>query len=413
MTRIVAIEPNPERGALLERLVHDSIGAAVTLVTSTTTALAAIEAQPPDLILTSTLITPRDERQLVTHLRQTSALRHLPVLTIPPVAEARESEARGFLARFRRRRPAAIEPLYDFGVIAVRIEEAIAQSKIAIADSDDDRPQVVVDLPAVVEPAMSETAISVSYDVFKPRERAMRWAGWELPWLSSVKVPWGIDLRLINISRTGLLVESRARISPGATTTFRLWGPGRDVTIPARIVRSDVASVDRFGVKYHAAAVFDQVIDTMMPEPSVPVDVDSHFTALVDAIRAKAMAGANPTQLRAEFEAGVMQMVTARDVRLRDVPVAENDGRESVYFRVGTPEEPAVLQVTFEANYQPRLEEFAALKAAALAASFVVDVTDTARQVKLPMLKAAALVNAPLRLIPPASESTLELRPTA
>src|SRR4051794_3934576 len=124
MNRIVAIEPSPERGARLRHLVRDAVKADVTLVTSTKCALAAIATRPPDLILTSTLITPNDERALVNHLRQTPALRHLLILTIPPVAEPRQPEKKSWLARWRRRRPAFTEPLYDFGAIAMRIEEA-------------------------------------------------------------------------------------------------------------------------------------------------------------------------------------------------------------------------------------------------------------------------------------------------
>jgi hypothetical protein len=246
--------------------------------------------------------------------------------------------------------------------------------------------------------------------VFTKRTRATRWEGWQLPWLKSINVPGGIEARLINLSSTGLLVESGARIAPGAATTFRLWGPHRDLTVPARIVRSEVASVDRFGVKYHAAAVFDFTFDTMMPDP---IEAGVHLDDLVETIRRKADGGASAAELCVEFEAGIMKLVSVRDVRLRDVPVAENDGRESVYFTVSRLDAPAVLQVTFEANYQPRADEFNALKAAAAAAARIVDAIGTARQIKITARTAPARVSAPLRLVPHASESALELRPTA
>jgi hypothetical protein len=69
--------------------------------------------------------------------------------------------------------------------------------------------------------------------------------------------------------------------------------------------------------------------------------------------------------------------------------------------------------VTFEANYQPRADEFNALKAAAAAAARIVDAIGTARQIKITARTAPARVSAPLRLVPHASESALELRPTA
>jgi CheY-like chemotaxis protein len=412
MTRILAIEPNPEREALLRRLVRDAVRADITLVNSTKAALTAIDVRRPDLILASTLIAPNDERELVTYLRDTATLRHVPILTIPPVvSDVREPEPTGLLARLRRRRPAPPAPMYDFGAIATRIEESIAQSGVAIAAAAE-----ADAAPIIVPPAPQTTAgepLSICRDMESLRERAMRWEHAQLSWLSGVNAPWGITLRLINLSSTGLLVETGARLVPGTMTTFRLWGPERDVTVPARIVRSDVASVDSIAVKYHAAAVFEYAFDTLMPVSAAPVDAESQLAQLVDIVCEKSASGVGAADLRAEFEAGVMKLVTARDIRLRDVPVVENDGRESVYFTIAGTSSPAVLQVTFDANYQPSAEEFDALKAAAAAAARIVPVTATARQVALIMRPAQPRLIAPLRLVLPAPESSLELRPTA
>jgi hypothetical protein len=82
--------------------------------------------------------------------------------------------------------------------------------------------------------------------------------------------------------------------------------------------------------------------------------------------------------LRATFESGVLELITAREVRLRDVPVVENDGRESVYFTVPTLDDaPAVLQVTFNPGDEPGLDDFAVLTAAAEAAATVLPLTGT------------------------------------
>ena len=413
MTRLLAIEPNPEQGTLLRRLLRDAVRAEVTVVASTKAALAVLSAQTTDLILTSSLIPPTDDRDLVAHLRATPSLRHLPVLTMPPVAEPRAPERRGLLARLRRRRPQPVGLMYDFSAIAARIEEAIAQSKIALAAAEQEvQMSVVAAEPEIVE-APSAELMAVCEDVFSIRKRSTRWSSWQLPWFSSIKVPWGIDLRLINISRSGLLVESGARIAPGAVTSFRIWGPGCDVTIPARIVRSEVAKVDRLGVKYHAAAVFDYHLDTKMPDHSEPIDCEAHLNELVTSVLAHADAGSRAADLRIEFEVGVMKLLTARDVRLRDVPVVEDNGCDSIYFTVAGSTIPAVLQATFEPGYQPTADEFAALKAAAVAAEKVVTVTKTARQLALQARTSAARTTSSLRLVLHAPESALELRPTA
>jgi CheY-like chemotaxis protein len=412
MTRILAIEPDRERGTLLRRLLRDALRADVTIATSTKAALTALSAHAPDLILTSSLIAPQDDRDLVKHLRETPALRHVPVLTMPPVADAPAPHKPGLLARLRRKRP-AIAPAYDFSAVAARIEEAIMQSKTALAAATL-APPVVVEQPApeIVEAPSAET-LAMCQDVFSIRKRSMRWASWQLPWFSSINVPWAVDLRLINISRSGVLVESGARIAPGAIMSFRIIGPGRDLTMPARIVRSEVAKVDRLGVKYHAAAVFDYAFDTMMPEESEPMDRKALLDSLVSSVLAHADAGSRPADLRIEFEAGVMKLVTARDVRLRDVPMVENNGCDSVYFSIAGATGPAVLQATFEPGYQPTAEEFAALKAAAVAAKDVVSVTKTARQLAVPARTTPKKLTSPLHLVPHAPESALELRPTA
>jgi CheY-like chemotaxis protein len=414
MTRILAIEPDLERGTLLRRLLRNALRADVTIAPSTKAALTALSAHAPDLILTSSLITPQDDRDLVTYLRETPALHHLPVLTMPPVAEAPAPQKPGLLARLRRKRPSTVALAYDFGAVAARIEEALMESKTALAAAKLAPPAVVVHQPEpqIVE-APSAEALVLCRDVFSIRKRSMRWASWQLPWFSSINVPWAVDLRLINISRSGMLVESGARIAPGAMMSFRIIGPGRDLSMPARIVRSEVAKVDRLGVKYHAAAVFDYAFDTMMPEESEPLDREELLEGLVSSVLAHADAGSRPADLRIEFEAGVMKLVTARDVRLRDVPMVENNGCDSVYFSIAGANGPAVLQATFEPGYQPTAEEFAALKAAAVAAANVVSVTKTARQLAVPSRTTSNRLTSPLHLVPHAPASALELRPTA
>jgi CheY-like chemotaxis protein len=60
----------------------------------TDAAITAMTENRPDLILTSTLLSANDDRDLIAHLRATPSLRHLPTLTIPPVVEAPATEAR-------------------------------------------------------------------------------------------------------------------------------------------------------------------------------------------------------------------------------------------------------------------------------------------------------------------------------
>src|SRR4029453_6243318 len=37
------------------------------------------------------------------------------------------------------------------------------------------------------------------------------------PWVWTARLPWGVDVDLVNISRTGVLLESGSKVSAGAT----------------------------------------------------------------------------------------------------------------------------------------------------------------------------------------------------
>ena len=61
MASILAIESDNRQAALLKCLVRNHVGAALVVVASTREAIAAIGAEPPDLVLLSALLSPRDE----------------------------------------------------------------------------------------------------------------------------------------------------------------------------------------------------------------------------------------------------------------------------------------------------------------------------------------------------------------
>jgi hypothetical protein len=93
------------------------------------------------------------------------------------------------------------------------------------------------------------------------RHRAERQMGADVSWLSSIKLPWGLAVRLLNISSTGMLIETGSKFTPGSDTHLQLSGPETDLVISACFVRSEVAAVDRRGVTYHAAVSFKKQLD--------------------------------------------------------------------------------------------------------------------------------------------------------
>jgi PilZ domain len=97
--------------------------------------------------------------------------------------------------------------------------------------------------------------------------RAQRIECGDVSWLRTVKLPWGIELRVVNISATGMLLESGTKIKPGKVSDLRLCSPEGDVIIPASFVRSEVADVTPRGVTYHVAVTFDKPLTSYEPRP--------------------------------------------------------------------------------------------------------------------------------------------------
>ena len=390
MSRILAIEPDPERGRALTRLVRQRVDAEVVLAQSSEAAIASIAEQVPDVILTSTLMPPSDELHLTAHLKRVPDLWRLPILTIPPVVdtdEPRLARNRG-LRSFFNRKSAPPWPAYDQEALGARIEEAFSQSRSAEISSHVSLAPIVdvLTVPRSLERSNAD-AVEMSDDELLnhlglgvKRIRAHRWAGTDLPWLSGVRLPWGLDVRLLNISKSGLLVESGNKLMPGVSTAFRLWGPNKEIVVPARVVRSSVMDVNPRGVTYQAAAVFDRMVELLAPRPTARKTSTGTPVVLADLVarvQDEADRGANPAVLRSAFELGVQQLVTAREIRIRDVPVVTNDGSESIYFTVPTrPDSIKILQATFEPHYRPQAEEFEVLKAAAVAAADVLDIEE-------------------------------------
>ena len=109
---ILAIEPDREQAAELTSLVRRQFNAELVLGAGTDAALRQLAGRVPDLVLTSPLIAPRDEADLVTWLRELgSKASHVQNVTIPVLATAGPpSGARGSAQPFGRRRSTAAAP---------------------------------------------------------------------------------------------------------------------------------------------------------------------------------------------------------------------------------------------------------------------------------------------------------------
>src|SRR5512143_3541020 len=115
MSLVLAIEPDLRQAAILKRIVREKVRAQLVLVDSRDAAISAIDAEIPDVILVTALLSPRDEEELVSHLKTLSGAEHLQTHTIPQLASGRtetepQSGGGGLFGKFRRKK-AAVEPI--------------------------------------------------------------------------------------------------------------------------------------------------------------------------------------------------------------------------------------------------------------------------------------------------------------
>lgn len=78
-------------------------------------------------------------------------------------------------------------------------------------------------------------------------------------WLVAARLRPGRDVRVLDLSSGGALVEASARLLPGASIVLHLAGVTSHHTIRGTVLRCWVAAIDRSaGVRYRAALGFDQ-----------------------------------------------------------------------------------------------------------------------------------------------------------
>jgi hypothetical protein len=95
------------------------------------------------------------------------------------------------------------------------------------------------------------------------RRGAARTPADELPWPLACRITPGRDVRVLNLSASGLLVESTSALAPGRIVTLHLHAPpARRVVLTGTIVRSSMTSVDRErGATFVAAIALERRCD--------------------------------------------------------------------------------------------------------------------------------------------------------
>jgi hypothetical protein len=390
--RILAIEPDEGCRERLRQLLNQRVEVDVVIKSSAEEAAGAMHTERPDLVLTSAVLPPRAEEQVIDALKHLDPDGTVPVITVPPLLDRPETrEVRGVFSMISRRRPAP-RPSYDLAAVAARIDEALRQVReqkdnpriqpARLAPSTGLMLRSAIDGPVAAIPLVGGTEEPLLLQRER-LERAPRFGVHDLPSRCTLTTPAGFIVRMVNVSETGVLFESPLKFPRDSETSLSLLSPEKTLILPARIVRSEVAAVNGVGVTYQTAAQFSEalqflkrvaptveVLQPVAPALQMPVAPTSLADLLV-RVTTELYQHHRGEAARAAFEAGLRQLVPACEVRLCDRLVQRADAGDSIYFAVPGAS-GVVVQATFEPDHEPTIEEFKLLKAAAAMASVIV-----------------------------------------
>ena len=174
------------------------------MVDSVKDAIARFAKWSADVIVAPPLLSPGDSERLISHVKE-HAGSHVQIVTIPALDMLRDAppEEKPRLGLFRRRGPVSLGLQYDPRMVGKQIADRLERARTLRTEQKSSR-----DLPRLVKP---ETSLAV-----RPAQKAAaapvgatpqdrRWARRtphrEVPWLWTVKLPWGAEVGLVNISR--------------------------------------------------------------------------------------------------------------------------------------------------------------------------------------------------------------------
>lgn len=91
---------------------------------------------------------------------------------------------------------------------------------------------------ATAQTRITEAALAVAPTSEVNRRSHLRLSADDALWLQGVRIKYGADVRVIDISAGGMLIETETDLKPEATVVFEVTGPESTMLAPARIVRS-------------------------------------------------------------------------------------------------------------------------------------------------------------------------------
>jgi hypothetical protein len=108
--------------------------------------------------------------------------------------------------------------------------------------------------------------------VITNRRADTRYPAEAVPEITGLRISPGAEATLVNISATGVLIDSAQRFAPGQRVAVHFEGRLPTKYMKARIVRCQVSAISRKGsLRYHTAMAFDDRL--ALPNEPAAADV--------------------------------------------------------------------------------------------------------------------------------------------
>lgn len=105
--------------------------------------------------------------------------------------------------------------------------------------------------------------VEVAVDAASNRRLHERLKRGDLHWLRSARIKYGPEVRVLDLSAGGMLIDSPAALSQDASIVVELTGSGRPVLVASRVLRCRLATLGEI-VRYQGACEFKRPL--AMPE---------------------------------------------------------------------------------------------------------------------------------------------------
>jgi hypothetical protein len=280
--RVLALETDAGQEATLRQVVCGAVGARLRLVRSVDTAIQALRDETPDVILMPALVSPAEEAQLLDSLRSLPNGTYIEVLITPPLAAPVTADApsRFWLRSIARRRT---EPQAAGNELRYFEERLLWSFERARDRQDFDALREPKAVPAV-EASSSELALvpyrdTAASSATAPNDRRLypRFAVEQLRGLRAVCIWLGPSISLVDMSAGGALIESDQPLRPGAEARLELADARGVRTVPFRVVRGWVSSLEA-ARRFRGACMFAEPLDLsglLLPESDSHVAVQT------------------------------------------------------------------------------------------------------------------------------------------